>query len=152
MKNLFFLIVLLSLSACTDAELQTKLTDMEKELADTKAQLEAATNAEPWQPGMVHSVFFWLKEDLSDEDKASFLKGCQSLATIETVKACYIGPPSSTEARDVVDNSYGMALLVHFDDIEGQNAYQTDPIHLKFIEDHKDKWTKVVVYDNDVVK
>ena len=102
--------------------------------------------------GLVHSVFFWLNEDLSEADKTAFMEGVKSLAAISTVKKIYIGPPASTEARDVVDNSFSVALLVHFADVAGQDAYQIDPIHLKFVEDHKDKWTKVVVYDSTIEK
>ncbi|MFT7068756.1 MAG: hypothetical protein ACJAZY_001640, partial [Spirosomataceae bacterium] len=29
-----------------------------------------------------------------------------------------------------------------------QDAYQEEPIHLKFIEDFSSMWTKVQVYDN----
>lgn len=76
------------------------------------------------------------------------MKGVKSLQNIATVKSCYVGPPASTEKRDVVDNSFHYALLMHFDDMAGQDVYQVDPIHLKFVEDHKDKWVKVIVYDN----
>ena len=103
-------------------------------------------------PGLIHNVFFWLKPDLSEADKAAFLEGVKSLMAISTVRKCYIGSPASTEARDVVDNTFSYALLVHFDDVAGQDAYQIDPIHLKFVEDHKDKWTTVKVYDSTVVK
>lgn len=102
-------------------------------------------------PGLIHNVFFWLKDDLSETDRAAFLEGVKSLGTINTVRAIYIGPPASTEKRAVVDNSFSYALLVHFDNIEGQNAYQVDPIHLKFVEDHQDKWNRVTVYDNTVI-
>jgi hypothetical protein len=102
-------------------------------------------------PGLIHHVFFWLKEDLSDAERNDFLKGVKSLGTINTVRAFYIGPPASTEKREVVDNSFSYALLVHFDDVAGQNEYQVDPIHLKFVEDHQDKWTRVTVYDNTVL-
>ena len=150
MKQLFFIIGCLCLLSCdNDAEWQTKLQDMEKQLSEAKEQL-AENQANATSPGMIHSVFFWLDEGLSDEEEADFLEGVKSLKDISHIKYAYIGPPSPTEARGVVDNTYSYALLVHFDNVEAQNAYQVDPIHLKFVETHKDKWTKVVVYDSDV--
>jgi hypothetical protein len=67
---------------------------------------------------------------------------------VESIEKMYVGPVAPTEARGVVDNSYNLALIVHFSDIAGQDAYQIDPVHLKFVDEHKDKWTKVIVYDN----
>ena len=150
MKQLIIFAGTLFLWSCSnDAEWQAKLQDMENQLNETKGQLtEAQENTAA--PGMIHSVFFWLDEGLSDEEEADFLEGVKSLKAISHIKSTYIGPPAPTEERGVVDNSYSYALIVHFKDVEAQNAYQVDPIHKKFIDNHKDKWTKVVVYDNDV--
>jgi hypothetical protein len=151
MKKLLFLLLCTSFFACNDgAELQSKIQEMENQLAEAKTKLEAAEAASPYQPGLIHTVFFWLKEDLSEADEAAFLEGVKSLRGVKSVKSCYIGPPAPTEERGVVDNTYSYALINHFDDVAGQDAYQVDPIHLKFVEDHKDKWTKVIVYDNVV--
>ena len=151
MKNLFFLsIFLFLLTACSNPELDQKVKDLQMELDNTKTALEEAKALAPTALGMIHSVFFWLKEDLSEADEAAFVDGLKSLKKVSTIKNCHIGPPAPTEARGVVDNSYSYALIVHFENVEGQNAYQIDPIHLKFVEDHQDKWTKVIVYDNMV--
>src|SRR5690606_36534709 len=99
MKNLKFLFFLLILSACSDAGLQNKMTELEKELSETKTKLTEAMAANEKNPGLIHNVFFWLKPNLSEAEKASFLKGVKSLAAISTVRKCYIGPPASTEAR-----------------------------------------------------
>ena len=151
MNKGFLLVLLLAAFACTPAN-TSEIEALSAELASTKTQLEEMNNQSTYVPGLIHNVFFWLKDDISEADKAAFIEGVKLLGGINTVRKMYIGPPAATEDRDVIDNSYGIALLVHFDDIEGQNAYQVDPIHLKFIEDHKDKWTKVVVYDNNVLK
>ena len=146
MKNLILLLLISSFFACNNgAEFQSKITELENQLAEAKEQIAAVASNDP---GLIHSVFFWLNENISDADKKAFLEGVNSLRNVSTVKNCYIGPPASTEARGVVDNSYSYALIVHFDDVAGHDSYQGDPIHLKFVEDHKDKWTKVVVYDN----
>ena len=96
---------------------------------------------------IVHHVFFWLKNPSSKEDLQKLLAGVRSLRKIKTVRQLYVGVPASTEKRDVVENSYHVSELMFFDDLEGQKAYQDDPIHKKFVEDCSHLWEKVVVYD-----
>ena len=50
--------------------------------------------------------------------------------------------------RGVVDNSYDYAINVHFNSVADEKAYQSEPIHLEFIENHNEIWEKVIVYDN----
>jgi len=99
-------------------------------------------------PGLMHIVYFWLNEDQTDSDKASFVTGLRSLGEVASVDRQFIGPPANTENRDVVDNSFDYALILWFKDKAAQDAYQIDPIHLKFVEDHQTRWEKVVVRDN----
>ena len=151
MRILLLAFMVLSLSTCNQArvtELETENETLQEQLAAALTQLTKVQQESNYQPGLIHSVFFWLKEDLSDTDRTAFLAGVNSLREVSSVQQMYVGPVAPTEARGVVDNTYSIALLVHFDDIAGQDAYQIDPIHLKFVEDHKDKWTKVIVYDN----
>jgi hypothetical protein len=42
--------------------------------------------------------------------------------------------------------------LVLFKDKADQDAYQVDPIHLKFVEQYAHLWSRVVVYDSVDVK
>ena len=96
---------------------------------------------------IVHHVFFWLKNPSSKEHLEKLQAGLRTLKGIKTVRQLYVGVPASTEKRDVVENSYHVSELMFFDDLEGQKAYQDDPIHKKFIEDCSHLWSKVVVYD-----
>ncbi|WP_347332438.1 Dabb family protein [Marinimicrobium locisalis] len=102
-------------------------------------------------PKLTHTVFFWLKNPESKEDRDALIAGLKTLADIDTVKGIHIGVPASTEEREVVDNSYQVSELLFFDDVEGQNAYQTHPIHEKFVEECSHLWRKVVVYDSIAV-
>jgi len=79
---------------------------------------------------------------------AAFEKGLTKLGTCPQIQSYNWGPPAPTEARGVVDNTFAYAINVHFATIEDQNAYQEEPIHLEFIENHQDLWEKVIVYDN----
>lgn len=98
-------------------------------------------------PKLLHHVFFWLKNPDSAVDRAALVAGVKTLAAIETIRTIHVGIPASTEKRDVVDNSYHVSELLGFDDVEGQNIYQTHPIHQKFVDDCSHLWSKVVVYD-----
>ncbi|MBX3741253.1 MAG: Dabb family protein [Akkermansiaceae bacterium] len=98
-------------------------------------------------PKLVHHVFFWLKNPDSSEDRAALIAGIKKLGEIESVRAIHVGVPASTEKRDVVENSYHVSEMLCFDDVEGQNAYQVDPAHKKFVEECSHLWSKVVVYD-----
>jgi hypothetical protein len=97
---------------------------------------------------LVHHVYFWLKNRESKEDLNKLIAGLTSLKQIKQLKLAKIGVPAATEKRDVVDNSYSVSWLNIFDDIQGQDEYQVHPLHLKFVEDHKHLWEKVIVYDS----
>ncbi|GAC1384375.1 MAG: Dabb family protein [Ginsengibacter sp.] len=97
---------------------------------------------------VLHHVFFWLKNPDSKSDLDQLLNGLKMLSKIETVRKLHIGVPAATEKRDVIDDSYAASELIFFDDLEGQEVYQTHPVHLKFIEENSHLWNKVVVYDS----
>lgn len=96
---------------------------------------------------LVHVVFFWLKPGLTREQEAAFTAGVNSLLTVPGLLHGHVGPPAATEARPVIDRSYSYGLLTAFKDVAAHDAYQVDPVHLKFIETCKQYWTKVQVYD-----
>lgn len=94
-----------------------------------------------------HHVFFWLKNPNSKEDRDQLVAGVKTLSKIPTVKELHVGIVASTEKRDVVDNSWGVSELMFFSDLQGQETYQTHPIHLDFIKKCSHLWEKVIVYD-----
>jgi len=100
------------------------------------------------KPTLAHTVYFWLKEGTSDGDKVAFENGLRKLGTCPTLHTFHWGTPASTEDRDVVDHSYDYAINSFFASIDDQNAYQIEPIHLEFIENHQHIWESVKVYDN----
>lgn len=97
----------------------------------------------------IHTVFFWLKDGITEAEKSEFAKGIESLATIDTIAKFHYGPPAMTP-RDVVDNSYAFALNLHFKTKAAHDSYQNDPVHHQFIEDYQHLWQRVQVYDNIV--
>jgi len=97
---------------------------------------------------LLHTVFFWLKPDLTRQEIAAFEAGLASLTTIPSVRFHFIGTPASTR-RPVIDASYSYKLVVGFDDLAGHDAYQGIETHLRFIRECGKHWTKVLVYDAD---
>lgn len=98
---------------------------------------------------LVHAVYFWLKPELSAEQRADFRRGVGSLGEIKGVENVFIGTPAATERRSVVDTSYSVALVVICKDVAAHDAYQIDPIHLKFVERYKTFWSRVQIYDSE---
>lgn len=95
---------------------------------------------------LTHHVLFWLKADITEEQKTAFRASLQTLEGVETVKSLYIGTPAPIE-RAVVDTTYTFSLLAIFEDLEGHNIYQTHPLHLAFLDQCKVFFEKVVIYD-----
>ena len=140
-------IVCLLLTACNqvDPKLQTELTNLKEQLATAQQALTAAKTEET---AFIHTVFFWMKADVTAEQKADFVaNGMGKLKDCPQIYKTFYGPPAGTP-REVVDNSYDFAWICHFKSKAEQDAYQSEPIHLKFIEDYKDLWDRVQVYDN----
>ena len=95
----------------------------------------------------VHSVYFWLKKDLSQDQRNQYVAGLRSLGKIPSVRHWFIGTPAATD-RPVIDRSYSYALTVVFDDAAGHDAYQAHPIHDQFRDECGTFWDRVVIYDS----
>lgn len=97
---------------------------------------------------IAHQVYFWLK---NPEDRQKLIDGINTLKKIKTVRQIHVGIVAGTEKREVIDTSWGVSLLLFFDDIAGEASYQTDPIHLDFVKNYSNLWNKVVIYDAEMV-
>ena len=95
----------------------------------------------------VHHVFFWLKNPNSATDQAALIAGLEKLKAAPPIGTAYIGLPADTN-RSVIDNSYAVSWLLLFDNAANQAAYQTDSIHLQFVEECASLWERVLVYDS----
>lgn len=95
----------------------------------------------------VHHVFFWLKNPDNQQEIQTFQKELDTLTGIDLVRFKHIGQPADTR-REVIDSSYTFSLLLLFNSAADQDAYQTHPVHLAFIDRCKDLWDRVLVYDS----
>jgi hypothetical protein len=98
---------------------------------------------------LIHSVYFWLRTDLTPAQRASFRTEVGKLAGVRTIEKIYVGLPASIRERDVTDRSFDVALTIVFRDGAAHDSYQVDPIHLAFVERNQEFWTRVQVYDSE---
>ena len=96
---------------------------------------------------LVHSVYFWLKTDLSNADQEKFWTSVRRLLTIGSVRHGWVGVPANTEERPIIDKSYSCALTLVFDDMAGHDSYQSDPVHDEFRTGCAGCWSKIQIYD-----
>jgi hypothetical protein len=93
-----------------------------------------------------HCVFFWLKDGMTEAEKAEFATRLRALTRIPSVAWGSVGTPAETN-RPVVDRSYTWGLMVAFDSAAGHDAYQVHPTHLEFRDHCARHFAKIVVYD-----
>lgn len=98
---------------------------------------------------LVHTVLFWLRPGISDEERAAFAAGLETLKGIAHATAVYTGTPAETAPRPVVERGYDYALTVVLADVAAHDAYQADPIHHAFLHDCKRYFDRVSVIDAD---
>jgi hypothetical protein len=96
--------------------------------------------------GFIHHVYFWLKNPESTDDRSQLIEGLNKLSAAAIIRDFHIGKPAATN-REVIDSSYAVSWLLLFKNKEDQDSYQTDPMHLKFVDECSHLWSRVVVYD-----
>ncbi|WP_234572729.1 Dabb family protein [Rhodohalobacter sp. 614A] len=99
-----------------------------------------------------HTVYFYLNEEVTDEEKQQFEEGLEELLSIEEIFKSDMGVPASTPERDVTDHSFGYSIFVWFETMEDYSVYADHPIHLDFIEKYEHLWADVKVYDSEIIQ
>lgn len=98
---------------------------------------------------LYHCVYFWLKPDLTPAQRAAFQAGVESLKGIKVVDQVAIGKPAATTKRPVVESSYDVAVIIVCKDVAAEAAYQVDPLHVAFVANNKQYWSRVQIYDSE---
>lgn len=97
---------------------------------------------------MIHNVYFWLKQDMTAEQVATFESELRLLPKISYLAAGSVGKPAATEERAVTDHSFSYSLSLTFKTMADHEFYQTDcPDHQRFVNTCKAFFAKVIVYD-----
>ena len=94
-----------------------------------------------------HVVYFWFNnpEDVAERERFETSLN-KFLKNSKFAKTNFVGTAPKA-IRDVVDDSFTYNLIVTFESAEAQEGYQNEEAHLIFIEECKDLWEKVIVYD-----
>ena len=98
-----------------------------------------------------HTVYFYLNDDVTQEEADQFEEGLKQLLEIESIHKSELGVPGDTESRDVTDHSFAYSIFTWFDSMENYKAYDEHPDHLEFIDTYSSLWADVKVYDSDLI-
>ncbi|MCU0959513.1 MAG: Dabb family protein [Pirellulaceae bacterium] len=99
-------------------------------------------------PQVAHMVYFKLK-DSSDAAKAKLVAACNKYLSGHEGTVYYsAGVIAQDMSRDVNDKDFDVALNLVFRSKAAHDKYATHPRHQEFIDQHKDSWAKVRVFDS----
>ncbi len=106
-------------------------------------------SAEKTVPHLAHSVFFTLK-DRSEAARERFVASCQKYLTGHegTVSFSLGTIAQDVEEPGVSVRDFDVALLVVFESKEAEAKYLVAPRHVKFVEENKEGFAKVRVFDS----
>jgi hypothetical protein len=97
---------------------------------------------------VAHDVYFTLTDN-SDAAKAKLVAACKKYLTEHPGTLWFaVGTRGKEFNRPVNDQEYDVSLHVGFQNKEAHDKYQKAERHLKFIEENKDNWKKVRVFDS----
>ncbi len=98
---------------------------------------------------LAHNVYFKLK-DASEDAQNKLIASCKKYLSHHDGTAFFsVGPRAESYQRPVNDQEFHIGLTVVFESREAHDAYQVAEAHLQFIEENKDNWDHVRVFDND---
>src|SRR4051794_11604791 len=99
---------------------------------------------------LAHNVYFALK-DRSDPAVRALVSACRKYLTSHpgiVFFAC--GTRQEELNRPVNDRDFDVSLHIVFDTKASHDAYQDAPLHHTFVEENKENWAKVRVFDSEV--
>ena len=117
-------------------------------LAVTALISSCATIAPPAPKGSVdHVVMFWQKKPGDLQDRQKITDAMDRLRVIEGITFLDYGTAVPSD-RPVVDDSFDIALLVRFKNVDALHAYESDARHTKEVKEVLLPLTKKIqVYD-----
>jgi hypothetical protein len=99
---------------------------------------------------IAHNVYFSLKDN-SPAAREKLVGACKKyLSKHEGIVFFAAGKPTDELKREVNDRDFDVALHIVFDSLAAHDKYQDAPDHHKFINENKDNWKKVRVFDSTV--
>jgi Stress responsive A/B Barrel Domain len=93
-----------------------------------------------------HIVIFWTDPSRPDAPDELIAAAKKYLESIPGIVHFHVGKMASSH-RDVVDQTYQVALNIQFQSKQAQDEYQEHPQHLEFVKQCKPLFAKLVIYD-----
>jgi hypothetical protein len=111
----------------------------------------AVASAEDKKPPMIgHMVYFKLKDN-TPQNRKKLVAACEKYLAGEPGTVFFsAGEIGDSFKRDVNDRDWDVALHLVFTDKDAHDKYAVAKDHLKFIEENKDNWAKVRVFDSEL--
>ena len=130
MKNFLTILLLILISASC----QNSNPQLEKELSETKARLEAAKSAlekktTTTETSLVHEVYFNLKDDLTPDQIEQVHQAILQLKDIPVVHNLVVGDFKNLDDPRAFSD-YEIKMSMEFNDKKEYAIYQAHPVHL----------------------
>lgn len=120
-------------------------------LACQSAETSPSSSVEKTEGFLQHTVYFYLNDDVTNEEVEQFEQGLEELVQIESIYKAEMGVPASTDERDVTDHSFAYSIFTWFETLEDYKVYDEHPDHLEFIDTFNHLWADVKVYDSELI-
>ncbi len=88
----------------------------------------ASVQAQP----VVHIVLLWLKQPGDSAQRQQLIQASQRLRQIPGIQRLQLGEAVTSE-RDIVDDSFDVALVFTFEDETAMKSYLIHPLHKKIV-------------------
>jgi hypothetical protein len=128
---------------------------MARKIAAARAAEEAARNAKAEEKNaslLSHDVYFTLKDN-SAASRNKLVDACKKYLNRHPGEVFFAAGTRAEEFnREINDQDFDVALHIVFKDKEAHDKYQDAERHKQFIEENKDNWKKVRVFDSMVSK
>lgn len=109
-------------------------------------------NTEQTTGMLQHTVYFYLNDDVSEEQALEFENGLKELLEISSIYKSELGVPGDTAERDVTDHSFAYSIFTWFENLEDYKTYDEHPDHIEFIDTYNHLWADVKVYDSELIE
>lgn len=106
----------------------------------------------PAEKPLAHMVFFTLKERTPENLKKMLDISHKYLSNFEGTESFSVGVRADDADEPVSVKDFDVALHVVFTSKDAKDKYLVHPRHVKFVEEGKDLWSKVRVFDSYLTK
>ena len=108
----------------------------------------AGISAQAEEKQLAHDVYFSLRDN-SPQAKEKLIVACKKFLTDHPGTVWFaVGPLADEMKREVNDRDFDVALHLVFKSKAAHDEYSKAERHVKFIEENKDNWKKVRVFDS----